>query len=70
VEGTRHVLDLAGAGTGRPVVFHRTAPWDSILLCLSPSASPLGAGRAVAGPPRGVCSDARCGMCLAPRLVR
>ena len=45
-------------------------PWGSILLCLSPSASPLGAGRAAAGPPRGVCSGARCGTCLAPRLVR
>jgi len=42
----------------------------SIVLCLSPSTSPLGAGRAAAGPLRGGCWGARCGTCLALRLVR
>jgi anti-anti-sigma factor len=45
-------------------------PWGSILLCPSPSASPLGAAHAVAGPPRGVCSGAGFAMYLAPRLAR
>jgi hypothetical protein len=60
---------VAAPGTWRSMAA-LSLQWGSILLCLSPYASLLDAARAVAGRPRGVCSAARCGMCLGLRLVR
>jgi anti-sigma B factor antagonist len=71
----RRVLAITGdlpalCPADQPADERQGRPWGSILVCPSPSASPLGAGPAVAGPPRDVCSDARFAMCLAPWLAR